>query len=129
MITIITEMTDSKTFENYWVPLVCKYREHEFIFCKTSGLNVPKMKDWSNVRFASKSKIDDVIKHAKYDFLYITNQDEIPTYELMTTLREKPEGLVPKIHGTNNDGLSFSVYKKNYPKFEKMESSITTYKI
>ena len=64
MITIITEMTNAELFKNYWMPLICKYREFNFIFAKTEGLQYPAMRDWSNVKFAKTQSAEEVIKHA-----------------------------------------------------------------
>ena len=98
MITIITEMTNAELFKNYWMPLICKYREFSFIFAKTEGLQYPAMSDWSNVKFAKTQSAEEVIKHAETEFVYLTKQNEIPTYELMVQLRTPEDGLVPKIH-------------------------------
>ena len=124
MITIITDITDEKVFKLYWMTLLCKYREIKFIFTDTKNLKYPKMRDWSNVKFAPKSKRDDVIKYAKSEVVYLTNQYEIPTYQLMTILREGKPNI-----GTLN-GESFSVRKNNYKgKEPEITERYKTYKV
>ena len=133
-VTIITDMTDSEILKTYWCPLVCKHREVDFIFGKSENVKRPKMKYWSNVRFTATKGRDRLVKFAKADMVYMTVQDEIPTYELMVLLTGKPkEGIVPKIHGTDKDSLSYTVKKNNYngerPDFKTTFSNVTTYKI
>ena len=124
MITIITDMTDGKLFENYWMPLICKYREVDFIFTKTKGLEYPKKFNWSNVKFAPNGHRDQVIPYAKTDVVYLTYQNEIPTYQLMTCLREGKPNI-----GTLN-GESFSIRKNNYKgKEPEITERYKTYKV
>ena len=59
MITFITEITDLKIFKNYWIPLICKHREVQFIFSKIERNNM--LVDWSNVKFAPKLEIKDIL--------------------------------------------------------------------
>lgn len=127
MITIITEMTDEKLFKTYWMPLICKYREFKFIFAKTKGLNHPSMNDWSNVLFAPTKSLEEVIEHAKTKFVYLTKQNEIPTYELMVKLRNPEDGLIPKIHNTNKQSNSVMISKENYNKVATYVGDIGTY--
>ena len=129
MITILADITDSKIFKDYWVPLICKHREVEFIFGKTKNVKRPKMSDWSNVKFAAEKGASRLVKFASNKFIYMTVQNEIPTYELMVNLRNPKEGTVPKIHGTDKDSSSCVVKKDNYPEFKKVESDVTTYLI
>lgn len=129
MITFIADITDSDIFRDYWVPLICKHREVEFIFGKTKDLKRPKMSDWSNVRFAAEKDSPKLVKHAKNKFIYMTVQNELPTYELMVNLREPKEGLVPKIHGTDKDSSSIVVKRDTYPEVKKIETDVTTYVI
>ena len=127
MITIVTDITDSDLLKTYWCPLICKHREVQFLFGSTKDVKRPNMKDWSNVRFATKPA-KDLVKHANTKYVYMTVQNEIPTYKLMVDLINPVEGLVPKIHGTDEDSSSFVVKKNNYPKFEtKVTSDVTTY--
>ena len=79
MITFVMEMTDSYLFKTYWMPLVCKHRDVNFIFGKTENLDYPKMSDWSNVKFGAKLGVKDLVKYAKTNIVYITVQNEIPT--------------------------------------------------
>tara|TARA_B100000035_G_C20913322_1_gene514999 strand:- start:346 stop:735 length:390 start_codon:yes stop_codon:yes gene_type:complete len=127
MITIITEMTDAVLFQNYWMPLICKYREFNFIFTKTKGLKYPAMLDWSNVKFAPTQSAEQVIKHAETKFVYLTKQNEIPTYELMVKLREPEDGLIPKIHNTNERSSSIMFLKENYNKTTNYVGDVGTY--
>ena len=132
MITIITDITDSDILKTYWCPLICKYREMQFIFGRTKDVIRPKMKDWSNVRFAAKNNAKGLVSFANTKFVYMTVQNEIPTYELMVRLREPQEGLVPKIHGSNKDSSSYVISKENYInkiKFNKTINDVTTYVI
>jgi len=133
-LTIITDMTDTETLKTHWCPLICKYRDVDFIFGKSENVKRPKMKNWSNVRFTATKGRDRLVKFAKANMVYMTVQDEIPTYELMVLLTVNPrEGIVPKIHGTNEDSASYTVKKNNYtgerPDFETTFSDVTTYKI
>ena len=127
MITIITEMTDEQLFKTYWMPLICKYREFNFIFAKTEGLKYPSMDDWSNVKFAPTHNAEEVIKYAETKFVYLTKQNEIPTYELMVKLREPEDGLVPKIHNTNKQSNSVMISKKSYNKISTYTGDVGTY--
>ena len=127
MITIITEMTNAELFKNYWMPLICKYREFSFIFAKTEGLQYPAMSDWSNVKFAKTQSVAEVIKHAETEFVYLTKQNEIPTYELMVKLRTPEDGLVPKIHNTNEQSDSVMILKKSYNKIPTYVGDVGTY--
>ncbi len=127
MITIITEMTDEELFKTYWMPLICKYREFKFIFAKTEGLKHPPMNDWSNVLFAPTKSLEEVIEHAETKFLYLTKQNEIPTYELMVKLRTPEDGLVPKIHNTNEQSNSVMISKKSYNKIPTYIGDVGTY--
>jgi len=122
MITIITEMTDSEIFKTYWVPLICKYREIQFMFGNAGQLKRPVMDDWSNAAFGTKP-IDLLVEHAKTNIIYITKQNEIPTYELMVCLMKPQEGIIPKIRkltptgsvDTNEDSSSFTISKASFP--------------
>ena len=127
MITIITEMTNAELFKNYWMPLICKYREFSFIFAKTEGLQYPAMSDWSNVKFAKTQSVAEVIKHAETEFVYLTKQNEIPTYELMVKLRTPEDGLVPKIHNTDEQSDSVMILKKSYNKIPTYIGDVGTY--
>ena len=127
MITIITEMTDEELFKTYWMPLICKYREFKFIFAKTEGLKHPPMNDWSNVLFAPTKSLEEVIEHAETQFVYLTKQNEIPTYELMVKLRNPDDGLVPKIHNTNEQSNSVMISKKSYNKISTHTGDVGTY--
>ena len=129
MITIITEMTNAELFKNYWMPLICKYREFNFIFAKTEGLQYPAMRDWSNVKFAKTQSAEEVIKHAETKFVYLTKQNEIPTYELMVKLRTPQDGLIPKIHNTDSNSSSLIVSKENYNKVKTFTGNVGTYKV
>ncbi len=128
MITIITEMTDSNIFTNYWVPLIYKHRDSNFIFGKCKELKRPMMSDWRNVIFSNKS-IDDLVEQAKTEIIYITKQNEIPTYELMVKFREPVEGIVPKNYITKEDSSSFTALKSKYPNFKKNNINVMTYVI
>ena len=127
MITFITEITDLKIFKNYWLPLICKHREVQFIFSKIEKNNM--LTDWSNVKFAPRLEIKDIVPHTKTDVIYITKQNEIPTYELMLNFKNPQEGIVPKIHNTNNDSSSFTVLKNNFPNFKRKNINVSTYVI
>ena len=133
MITIVTEMTDPHIFRNFWMPLICKHREVEFIFGKTENLEYPSSFDWSNVKFGANLEVKDLVKYAKKNLVYITKQNEIPTYELMVRLRNPKEAIVPKIHGTDTDSSSFTANKDKYIKAQgfgcKIIQDVTTYLI
>lgn len=127
MITIITKITDLKIFKNYWLPLICRHREVQFIFSKIERNNM--LDDWSNVKFAPRLEIKDIVPHTKTDVIYITKQNEIPTYELMLNFKNPQEGIVPKILNTNNDSSSFTVLKSKYPNFKRKNVNVSTYVI
>ena len=127
MIPIITEMTNDELFKNYWMPLICKYREFNFIFAKTEGLRYPAMRDWSNVKFAKTQSLEQVIKYAETKFVYLTKENEIPTYELMVKLRTPEDGLIPKIHNTNEQSNSVMISKKSYNKIPTYIGDVGTY--
>ena len=127
MITIITEITDLKIFKNYWLPLICRHREVQFIFSKIERNNM--LDDWSNVKFAPRLEIKDIVSHTKTDVIYITKQNEIPTYELMLNFKNPQEGIVPKILNTDNDSSSFTVLKSKYPNFKRKNVNVSTYVI
>ena len=133
MITIICKMTSSYVFENYWVPLICKHRDDYFIFTDTKYLTRPQMNDWSNVSFSLVDEVQDIVKLAPTKVVYITNANEIPTYELMLRFRKPQPGLVPKIHNTNRDSKSFTVLQDNYQGEttcqHKIINDVTTYEI
>ena len=133
MITIITEMTDPNIFKNFWMPLICKHREVNFIFGKTESLEYPPSFVWSNVKFGAKLGVKDLVKYAKTDIVYITKQNEIPTYELMVRLRNPQEAIIPKIHGTDTDSSSFTAKKDKYIKAQgfgrRIVQDVTTYLI
>ena len=61
--------------------------------------------------------------------IYITKQNEIPTYELMLNFKNPQEGIVPKILNTNNDSSSFTVLKSKYPNFKRKNVNVSTYVI
>lgn len=105
MITIITDMSSGEIFESYWMPLIAKYEEVKFIFTRTEGLKYPKKFNWSNVKFAPKAKRDQVIKYSETKVVYLTYENEIPTYQIMTELIKGKAGI-----GTTN-GKSFSTFK------------------
>lgn len=117
--TILTDITDSELFKLYWLPLVCKYREVNFIFANSKGIEYPSMFDWSNVKFGPHHSRDELVKEVKTSAVYLTYQNEIPTYQLMTILREGKTGV-----GTTN-GRSFSVSKENWQKSEIKERYMT----
>ena len=134
MITIITEITDLKIFKNYWLPLVCRHRDVNFIFGNIEKNNL--LVDWSNVEFIKKDVYSrENILRAKTEIIYITKQNEIPTYELMVKFRNPVEGIIPKIHNTNDDSSSFSISKniyggiQLYPNFKRSSIDVTTYLI
>jgi len=133
MITILCKMTTASVFENYWVPLICKHRDVQFMFTDTKYLVRPKMDDWSNVSFSLVEEVQDVVKLANTKIVYITNANEIPTYELMLRLRNPQPGIVPKIYNTNRDSKSFTVLKDYYQGEtvcrHKIINDVTTYEI
>ena len=85
------------------------------------------MKDWSNVSFAPTKSLEEVIEHAETQFVYLTKQNEIPTYELMVKLRNPEDGLVPKIHNTDKQSNSVMISKKSYNKISTYTGDIGTY--
>ena len=107
MITILADITDSNIFKNYWVPLICKHREVEFIFGKTKNVKRPKMADWSNVKFAAEKDSSRLVKFASNKFIYMTVQNEIPTYELMVNLRNPKEGTQTNEANVYEDGRNW----------------------
>lgn len=125
MITFVVEIKDLDIFKNYWLPLVCRHREVQFIFCKIE--NDKLLDDWTNVFFAPSSEIKDVIPYAKNNIVYVGQENEIPTYQLMVKLRKPKEGIVPKIHNTNEDSNSFTVLKNKYPNYERKDIDVSTY--
>ena len=128
MITIITDITDLKIFKNYWLPLVCRHRDVNFIFGNIEKNNM--LTDWSNVEFIQKDVYcRKSVLQAKTKIIYITKQNEIPTYELMVKFRNPVEGIVPKIHNTREDSSSFTVLKSKYPNFKRNNINVTTYMI
>ena len=128
MITIITDITDLKIFKNYWLPLVCRHRDVNFIFGNIEKNNM--LTDWSNVEFIKKDVYSrKTVEQAKTEIIYITKQNEIPTYELMVKFREPVEGIVPKIHNTGEDSSSFTALKSEYPNYKRNDIDITTYLI
>ena len=106
MITIKTDMTDSNLFENYWMPLISKYREVNFLFGNTKDLKYPRKFNWSNVKFAPKASRKILKKYAETKVVYMTYQNEIPTYQIMTELIKGKSGV-----GTTN-GNSYSTDKE-----------------
>ena len=128
MITIITDITDLKIFKNYWLPLVCRHRDINFIFGNIEKNNM--LTDWSNVEFIQKDVYSrKSVLQAKTKIIYITKQNEIPTYELMVKFREPIEGIVPKIHNTIEDSSAFTALKSEYPNYKRNDIDITTYVI
>tara|TARA_Y100000816_G_scaffold11373_1_gene7452 strand:- start:4609 stop:5007 length:399 start_codon:yes stop_codon:yes gene_type:complete len=113
MITFICEMTDNNLFRNYWIPLICRHRDFKFIFTNTKDIVCPSL-DWSNVKFGKSITVWEAVRYVKTDMIYITKQNEIPTYQLMVSLMNPREGISPKIHNTDTKSSSFTVLKNNY---------------
>lgn len=145
MITIITDITDSDILKTYWCPLICKYREMQFIFGRTKDVIRPKMKDWSNVRFAAKNTAERLVSFANTKYIYMTVQNEIPTYGLMVKLRSPEEGIISNkiylnnikgnitsIEGTDENRCSYIVTKENFTNNnipDKVINDVSTYLI
>ena len=70
--------------------------------------------DWSNVKFGKSITVWEAVRYVKTDMIYITKQNEIPTYQLMVSLMNPREGVSPKIHNTDTKSSSFTVLKNNY---------------
>ena len=121
MVTIVTEFNgDNKVFSMYWLPLIFKHGEVEFIVRDTGGLvalSVPNLK-------VLKTTLTEAVRSAKNDFVFITDMSAVPTYETMVYLtgnKGKNTMVNPKWHSymkSDNAGQvtekSFSVLKKAY---------------
>lgn len=107
-------------FSMYWLPLIFKHGEVEFIVRDTGGLvalTLPNLK-------VVKATLTEAVRSAKNDFVFITDMNAIPTYETMVYLtgsKDKNTMVNPKWHSyMENDNAgqltdnSFSVLKKIY---------------
>lgn len=91
--TIITDMENDDSFgrfnantlfTEYWMPLMYKHQEIEFIFTKSKNLVKPK----TNLKNVKVTPIDrnKAVKYASNETVFLTDRYMIPTYETMILL-------------------------------------------
>ena len=99
VIVVTGKTADATKIKNYWTPVKLKYKgrpEVEFIITEDMNSGIHK---------------------AKYNAVFITPWDMVPTYETLLAIENlnANQCLLPRIHGdSNNFANAFSVNKKLY---------------
>ena len=98
-VVIVAAGGDNEKIKNFWTPVKLKYKgrpEVEFIITKNK---------------------EDGIHRAKYNAVFITPWNMIPTYKALLAIESLNQNqcLLPKIHGEENElANAFSINKNRY---------------
>ena len=99
-VVVVTDKTaDSEKIKNYWTPVKLKY------------------KDRPEVEFIITENMNDGIRRAKYNTVFITPWNMVPTYKTLLAIESLKENqcLLPRIHDNyDNYANAFSINKKLY---------------
>jgi len=83
MLTIITDFNNNEQmFKHYWMPLIIKHPECEFIFTKWNcnfNINRPNAKTYTCNR-------EDAVIHSKNEWILLSEMNAVPTYATMIYL-------------------------------------------
>ena len=142
MVSIVTTYKDNKKyFLHYWMPLVYKHGEVEFIIIDDDSKTKPA-RDYihpepKNLILHENKSLEFAVSKAKNETVFITEINCLPTYECMITL-DKYKGknvmVQPRWHHyMQNDfdnsicETSFSVLRDQYRKVKNKEEYIRQY--
>ena len=142
MVSIVTTYKDNKKyFLHYWLPLIYKHKEVEFIIIDNKSISKPIVDyfptDTKNLIVFGDKSLTGAISKARNETVFITDINCLPTYECMITL-DKYKGknvmVQPRWHHyMQNDfdnsicETSFSVLRDQYRKVKNKEEYIHQY--
>jgi len=113
--SIITDISDHESFIEYWIPLMYKHPEIEFIFTKYTGMKCPKT-NLKNFKYTFIPR-NDAVKSAHNESVFLTEEYALPTYETMIALASLGKDNVcvnPSWQETGERTESFSVLKNQF---------------
>lgn len=132
MVSIVTSYhNDRQKFEHFWMPLMYKHHEIEFVFVDNESKEwpikqicpeLPNIKTFTISHTKNESTLQNFgVRQATREIVYLTSIDYIPTYQTMILLPQiKTQDNVILFSHIQSEGLpesnSFAVVKSKYLK-------------
>ena len=113
--SIISDISNNESFVEYWMPLMYKHPEIEFIFTKCTGMKCPK-NTLKNYKYSFITR-NDAVKSARNESVFLTEEYALPTYETMVLLASLHKDNVcvnPSWQETGERTESFSILKNQF---------------
>ena len=113
--SIITDISNSESFTEYWIPLMYKHQEVEFIFSNSKSIKHPRI-NLRNFKFTSTSR-NDAVKSARNEVIFLTEEYALPTYEtmiLLASLHKENVCVNPSWQESGERTESFSILKSQF---------------
>ena len=113
--SIITDISNGESFTEYWIPLIYKHQEVEFIFSNSKSIKHPRI-NLRNFKFTSTSR-NDAVKSARNEVVFLTEEYALPTYEtmiLLASLHKENVCVNPSWQESGERTESFSVLKSQF---------------
>lgn len=112
IVIVLDENADKEKIKNFWTPVQLKYKDRpqfDFVFCED---------------------MNEGIRKAKNNVVFITPWNMIPTYQTLIAIENLTERqcLLPQVHGTRESANAFSIVKSSY-KGENMSQWITAQRV
>ena len=113
--SIITDISNGESFTEYWMPLMYKHQEVEFIFSNFRSIKHPRI-NLRNFKFTHISR-NDAVKYASNEVVFLTKEYALPTYEtmiLLASLSKENVCVNPSWQESGERTESFSVLKSQF---------------